>query len=482
MAKQVRRLDASTAEYSDFVYVMKNNTPKDGRADVDFLRQEFGDMEVPVVECSPLEGYGEERRVSMTLREYLDAVHDGERPEPTGGSSSDSGGGPVLYLKDWHFQRLVREGKKPSLSGSTSADGGGASAAGAMETPSFFRDDWLNWWCDRQGQDDYRFVYIGPPGSFTGLHHDVLNSFSWSFNVCGSKHWTLFPTEATPDLYDRYGRDLAKDVRSGRADPDKFPRLDAAPRLEVYQGPGEAIFVPSGWHHQVVNTGDGREGGGGLTVSVNTNWFNGFNLDKVAAFLHSELSAVRAALDHLRETMSGGGGAGGTGGRREWENQCELVMRANSSFNVTDFARLVTARAQHLLGARAAQDSLCDDDPERCRGSGASGRGSSSGSGAWQQERWVVLALQQLRAVLRELLVAPSADHVFLDDGGDSASLPDEDGATSGEGGDIEGGSDRGLRETLDAVETYLLTRDVTREQSSGASTTLERDGGGPVD
>lgn len=29
--------------------------------------------------------------------------------------------------------------------------------------------------CDRQGQDDYRFVYVGPSGSFTGLHHDVLN-------------------------------------------------------------------------------------------------------------------------------------------------------------------------------------------------------------------------------------------------------------------------------------------------------------------
>jgi hypothetical protein len=32
---------------------------------------------------------------------------------------------------------------------------------------------------------DHRFVYLGPRGSFTPLHKDVLNSFSWSVNVAG---------------------------------------------------------------------------------------------------------------------------------------------------------------------------------------------------------------------------------------------------------------------------------------------------------
>jgi transcription termination factor Rho len=34
---------------------------------------------------------------------------------------------------------------------------------------------------------DYRFVYLGPAGSWTGAHADVLRSYSWSANVCGKK-------------------------------------------------------------------------------------------------------------------------------------------------------------------------------------------------------------------------------------------------------------------------------------------------------
>ncbi|CAM9960921.1 unnamed protein product, partial [Ascophyllum nodosum] len=429
--REIRRLDASVAKYSDFADTMTSNHPvilynfegllpsfkrwqKQGKADVDFLRGAFGNMVVPVVECSS-EGYGEQRQMSMTLLEYLDAVHggrqDGDGDSTQSDGSQEASGGAGLYLKDWHFQRLRRDGGRDSGDGEN------------VETPFFFADDWLNWWCDKQGQEDYRFVYIGPRGSWTPLHHDVLNrrgsnDYSWSFNVCGAKHWTLFPKEVTPFLYDRHGRNLATDVRKDFLDPENFPELEGAPRLEVVQAPGEAIFVPSGWHHQVVNLGDGGLHGG-LTISVNNNWFNGFNLDSVRSFLSSELEAVRAALEHLRQDMLGEG---------EWERQCELAMRTNSGLNVTDFASIVVARAIFLLS-----------DEKRSRGTGATvertgwasitgesesdfreSRGDSGGGdrGVWHEERWKVFALEKIAAALRDLSTAPFVNHVFLDDAG----------------------------------------------------------------
>lgn len=291
--------------------------------------------------------------------------------------------------------------------------------------------------------------------------------------------------------------------------------------------------------------GDGSPHGG-LTISVNTNWFNGFNLARVHAFLLSELSAVRDALEHLREDMNDdrrrcrtvpigvssgrdgsgrgssggrgsggfsssdrGGSSGGSGGRkREWERQCEVVMRANSALNVTEFARIVTARAQHLLslnspgdpsaapapcppsgaaapsrgttgynsenGAREAMEPMAEEGRGNSRCGGGSGGESCGGGrlgGAWREERWKVFALEQIRVVLQDLLIFPCADHVFLGDGNRRDDGIDGTDGTAGTddapgegicGTPAEGSGDRRgdeLRETLESVEAYLVSR-----------------------
>lgn len=89
---------------------------------------------------------------------------------------------------------------------------------------------------------DFHFVYLGPGGTFTPLHRDVYGSYSWSANVVGRKVWWLFPPGSERQL--REGSGLMFDVRGSERE-----KLG----VKILQEEGEVIFVPSGWHHQVVN-------------------------------------------------------------------------------------------------------------------------------------------------------------------------------------------------------------------------------------
>ena len=104
----------------------------------------------------------------------------------------------------------------------------------------------------------------------------MLLSYSWSANVAGCKRWTLYPPSETPKL-----------VRGdGKCPADFPPPAPGARRVVLVQQAGEALFVPSGWYHEVENLEP--------TLSINHNWTNGFGLRAMWTFLASELAAVRA--------------------------------------------------------------------------------------------------------------------------------------------------------------------------------------------
>ena len=153
---EVVRLEAATLTVAQFRRLLRDNRPvivtgatsgwhaardwvhEDGSVNVEVLAAEYGHCTVPVVDCRGGD-YGEQPRQEMLLADYLERWS-------RGGS----------YMKDWHF---VRD----------------CPGAAAYSVPAPFADDWLNWWWTerRGGEDDYRFVYLGPVGTSTPLHHGM---------------------------------------------------------------------------------------------------------------------------------------------------------------------------------------------------------------------------------------------------------------------------------------------------------------------
>ncbi|KAF2979601.1 hypothetical protein EK904_003878 [Melospiza melodia maxima] len=172
-------------------------------------------------------------------------------------------------------------------------------------TPVYFSSDWLNEYWDAVAVDDFRFVYMGPKGSWTPFHADVFRSYSWSANVCGRKKWLLYPAGQEEFLKDRHGNlpfDVtAPDLRDKRI----YPRYSQSqPPLEILQEAGEIVFIPSGWHHQVHNLED--------TISINHNWVNGCNVAVMWSFLQDELAAVQREISQWKDPMD------------DWHLQCQV--------------------------------------------------------------------------------------------------------------------------------------------------------------
>jgi Cupin-like domain len=177
---------------------------------------------------------------------------------------------PLLYLKDWKFLAA-----HPNYN--------------AYEWPQYFTDDWLN---DAMG-NAYKFVYLGPAGTSTPLHADVLRSYSWSTNICGIKKWILVPPALTCYLYDCFvfgGTTLPTYINIDVDYPGTksfYPGLECARQhsIEIVQHPGETIYVPSNWFHTVINVRP--------TLSINHNWINGYNIRQCWDHTERELRSLR---------------------------------------------------------------------------------------------------------------------------------------------------------------------------------------------
>ncbi|XP_055828550.1 arginine-specific demethylase JMJ20 [Solanum dulcamara] len=271
-----------------------------GKPNLHFFSTHFGKSIVQVTDCGTRE-FTDQKRIEMTVSEFVDHwLRD-----------CGAGGGSLLYLKDWHFVKEYPEYI-------------------AYKIPADFSDDWLNFYLDkfRMHKDpdtyserneiscsDYRFVYMGSKGTWTPLHADVFRSYSWSANVCGKKQWYFLPPRQHHLVFDRNMKSSVYNIFAD-VSQSKFPGFEKAIWWECTQEENEVIFVPSGWYHQVHNLED--------TISINHNWFNGYNLSWVWDLLLKDYNEACEYIEDLK-------------GCDDFEELCQRNLAANTGMNFYDF-------------------------------------------------------------------------------------------------------------------------------------------------
>ncbi|EPG35503.1 hypothetical protein F907_02871 [Acinetobacter colistiniresistens] len=136
---------------------------------------------------------------------------------------------------------------------------------------ALFQDiDHFHGYTDHTQVYDRSFIWFGPKGTFTPLHHDLTNNVL--VQIYGRKKVTLIPALQTPHLYN----DVA--VFSKIADPlqpnlvEAFPDFIHSSKIECVLNEGESLFIPLGWWHCVES----------LDISMSVS-FTHFNIDNGGA-------------------------------------------------------------------------------------------------------------------------------------------------------------------------------------------------------
>ena len=213
-----------------------------GKPRLDFLSENYGKAEVCVVDCNSRE-HGDFTRKVMRFDEI---VNYWKNQKAERNSRNKHG---CLYVKDWHFCREFPEYKAyeiPVVFQGTVC----RIFAVVFFLILYYVDDWMDaWWKERKDvDDDFRFVYIGTHGTWTPFHADVFRSYSWSANICGRKHWTLFPPGEEKKFVRGGSSKRVWDIREADDSPKEYTGWNDIKRIEFTQQPGEIVFGKIVWN------------------------------------------------------------------------------------------------------------------------------------------------------------------------------------------------------------------------------------------
>ena len=89
--------------------------------------------------------------------------------------------------------------------------------------------------------------WFGPAGTVTPLHHDTL--MLCHTQIVGRKRWRFISPLQTPLVYNSF--EVYSPIDIDQPDLNRYPLFAQATVLEVIVEPGETVFLPLGWWHQV---------------------------------------------------------------------------------------------------------------------------------------------------------------------------------------------------------------------------------------
>ncbi len=91
------------------------------------------------------------------------------------------------------------------------------------------------------------YLWFGPAGTVTPMHHDVMNVLF--VQLGGRKRFTLVAPGFTPRVYNRIG--VHADIDPDHPDYDAYPEFSGVSTTSVLLEPGDSLFLPVGWWHRV---------------------------------------------------------------------------------------------------------------------------------------------------------------------------------------------------------------------------------------
>lgn len=101
-----------------------------------------------------------------------------------------------------------------------------------------------------EGYSNYEMFFGGPNARFPYLHYDYFHVHTWVTQLHGHKTFVMYAPEDAELLYPRADEPWQSSIPDiERPDYARFPRFREARAHVVTLGPGDTLFVPTGWWH-----------------------------------------------------------------------------------------------------------------------------------------------------------------------------------------------------------------------------------------